>query len=258
MQRFFVPPSVYAQPVITLIGDQAHQVRRVLRLRPGDRVVLLDGQGSACEAALIAADEDGARFEVVRRWEATGEPAIHITLFQAALKGERFGWALQKGTEVGVAAFVPLICARNVVDDLAAIEHKRERWERIIREAAEQSGRGRLPTLYPARSFVEIFSPENAPFPRSEKRAGEEGAIRIVLWEGEHKARLRDVLNECNLAAGTHIQVFVGPEGGLTADEIAAARCGGAYTASLGPRILRAETAGVIAAALILYTANDI
>ncbi len=149
MHRFFVPPSAFDQQPVTLTGDQAQQIRRVLRLRLGERVTLLDGRGWAYEAILIALGEADVKFQVVRRREAGGEPQTHITLFQAVLKGERFGWALQKGTEVGINAFVPLVCERNVVDDLDAMESagKRERWERIIREAAEQCGRGRLPEL---------------------------------------------------------------------------------------------------------------
>jgi len=258
MHRFFVAPSLFAQPIVILTGDQAHQVRRVLRMRPGDRAILLDGRGRACEASLIAVDEEGVRFRVVRRWEAAGEPTTRITLFQAALKGERFAWALQKGTEVGVAAFVPLICERNVVDDLAAIEQKRGRWERIIQEAAEQSGRGCLPVLHPPRRFAQAVSCAAAPDAQAGGLRHGDDEVRLILWEGEREARLRDVLSGCNLARGMHIQVFVGPEGGFTESEIALAQSCGVRPVSLGPRILRAETAGVIAAALILYAADDI
>lgn len=266
MHRFFVhPDALKAQPV-TLSGDQAHQVRRVLRLRLGERVILLDGQGWCYEAALIALSEADARFQLLRRWPAQGEPEVHITLYQAVLKGERFDWALQKGTEVGVSAFVPLVCERNVVDDLAAIEGRRERWQRIIREAAEQSGRGRLPVLGPAMLFTQaVTSPPahragpmerkdaSAPHPRAATQA-----LRLIPWENERGARLRDVLRDCNLAPGTGIEILVGPEGGFTAQEIDLARRQGIRPITLGPRILRAETAGVVAAALILYEAGEI
>ncbi len=259
MHRFFVAPAVFAQPVITLTGDQAHQVRRVLRMRPGERAILLDGRGRACEASLMAADAEGARFQVLRRWEAEGEPTTRITLYQAVLKGERFEWVLQKGTEVGVAAFVPLICERSIVDDPAALAAKRGRWERIIQEAAEQSGRGCLPILHPPRSFAQAISGTlAAPGSQAEDRHSGDHEVRLIFWEGEREARLRDVLSACNLAQSRHIQVFVGPEGGFSTAEIALARSHGIRPASLGPRILRAETAGVVAAALILYAANDI
>ncbi len=270
MHRFFVPPdALRAQPVI-LTGDQAHQVRRVLRLRLGDRVTLLDGEGWAYDAKLIALGETDARFQTVQRWQAAGEPAVAITLFQAMLKGERFGWALQKGTEIGISGFVPLVCERNVIDDLDAIDsaNKRERWERIIQEAAEQSGRGRLPELLPAQLFAQAVAPHAIPPAAAEPSSvippaaagGTEGGrlLRLIPWEGERVMRLRDALAGCNLAAGARIEVFVGPEGGFTEEEIALARRYGVRPVTLGPRILRAETAGVIAAALILYQAGEI
>jgi 16S rRNA (uracil1498-N3)-methyltransferase len=255
MHRFFVLPSAFETQPITLTGDQAHQVRRVLRMRLGDRATLLDGRGWACEGILVAAGETDVKFQAVRRWAVEGEPATHITLYQAVLKGERFGWALQKGVEVGVGAFVPLICERNVVDDLAAAEGKRERWERIIQEAAEQCGRGRLPELQPARLFAQAVQA-----PLSHARAAGEvgGAIRLILWEEERAARLRETLAGCNFGPGAGIQLFVGPEGGFTEAEVALARSYGVRPVSLGPRILRAETAGIVAAALILYEAGEI
>ncbi len=262
MHRFFVsPPSFDHQPV-TLTGDQAHQVRRVLRMRLGDRATLLDGRGGAYEGILIAVGDADVKFQVVRQWEAEREPRTHVTLYQAVLKGERFGWALQKGTEVGVSAFVPMICERNVVDDLTAVKSKRERWERIIQEAAEQCERGRLPELRAAQLFGQAVASAPPP-PRFRGEAGtpqdwgDRGAVRLIPWEGEHTTTLRDALAGCNFAEGARIQVYVGPEGGFTEAEIAQARRYGVQPVTLGPRILRAETAGVIAAALILYEAGD-
>jgi 16S rRNA (uracil1498-N3)-methyltransferase len=225
------------------------------------------------------------RFQAVRRWAVEGEPATHVTLYQAVLKGERFGWALQKGVEVGVSAFVPLICERNVVDcrlaGMAAAEGKRERWERIIQEAAEQCGRGWLPELRPAQLFAQAVQPTppallrqaqdrllpareggELPSPRRGgargEVAGEPGdAVRLILWEGERQARLREALADCNFGPDAGIQLFDGPEGGFTEEEVALARSYGIRSVSLGQRILRAETAGVVAAALVLYEAGE-
>ena len=247
MHRFFVAPQTFASHPVVLTGDQAHQIRRVLRLRLGERVELLDGQGYAYEAILIALGEADAKFQVVKRWAATGEPLTHVTLFQAVLKGDNFTWALQKGTEVGVSRFVPTVCARNVVDDLDAAEGKRDRWARIIQEAAEQSGRGVLPELAPAELLPQALA--NPPAA---------GALRLIPWEGEHSHRLRDVLAGCNFADGARIEVLIGPEGGLTEEEVSLARRYGVQPVTLGPRILRAETAGVVAATLILCAAGEI
>jgi 16S rRNA (uracil1498-N3)-methyltransferase len=250
MHRFFVAPDVLQSNPILLGGEQAHQIRQVLRMRPGDRAILLDDRGWAYEARLASYGDSVVQFEIVRRWAATGEPRTHIAVYQAVLKGERFGWVLQKGTEVGVSRFVPLVCERSVVTDMRAVEQKRERWERIIKEAAEQSGRGRLPVLSPAQTFESILEADSL-------SAAVTRPARLMLWEGEATATLRQALARCNFAGGARIEVLVGPEGGLTVTEANLAEQWGAQRVTLGPRILRAETAGLVAAAAILYEAGE-
>jgi 16S rRNA (uracil1498-N3)-methyltransferase len=254
MQHFFVPAETLARQPVTLTGEQARQVQRVLRMRPGEHVTLLDNRGAACEAVLLSYGKDEAHFQTLRRWQATGEPSIHITLYQAVLKGEHFIYALQKATEVGVSAFVPMICERNVVDDLDAIEGKRPRWQRILQEAAEQSGRGRIPTLAAPQLFADALSDR----PAGSRVPADAALLRLIPWEEEHGVTLRDALVACNLRIVTRIQVYIGPEGGFSTAEIELARLHGVRPVSLGARILRAETAGVVAAAAILYEAGEI
>lgn len=246
MHRFFISPGLLAHSPVILTGDQAHQIRRVLRLRPGDQVILLDGEGWAYEADLIAVSAKDVRLALVRRTRAEGEPPVHITLYQAVLKGERFSWALQKGTEAGVSAFVPLVCERSVIDDLQVVEAKRDRWRRIIQEAAEQCGRGYMPDLLPAQLLRQAV-----------KTPGQQGALRLIPWEGERATPLRAALSGCNLNDGMHIELFVGPEGGFTDVEVDWARRHGVQPVTLGPRILRAETAGLVAVSAILYQAGE-
>jgi 16S rRNA (uracil1498-N3)-methyltransferase len=250
MHRFFVAPEVLERHPVLLDAEQAHQIRRVLRMRPGERATLLDNRGWAYEASLVSYGDSNARFEIVRRWAAAGEPRTQITLYQAVLKGEKFGWALQKGTEVGVSRFVPVVCARNVVDDPNAAEQKRERWERIIQEAAEQSGRARLPVLALARTFETVVRAGSPPSTTTQH-------LRLILWEEEGATTLHQALAGCNFASGVSIEVLVGPEGGFTVDEVGLAEQGGARKVTLGPRILRAETAGIVATAAILYEAGE-
>jgi 16S rRNA (uracil1498-N3)-methyltransferase len=251
MHRFFVRPETLAASPVVLTGDQAHQIRRVLRMRPGDPAVLLDNRGQAYDAILESFGKDEACFVIHAARVAGGEPGLRVTLYQAVLKGERFEWVLQKGTEVGVHAFVPLICERNVVDDMRAIEGRRARWERIIQEAAEQSGRARLPELRPAELFRAAVKPSAPDDPQA-------GMPRLLAWEGERALTLRAALAGCNLEPGAGIQLYVGPEGGFTDAEAALARQYEVKTVTLGPRILRAETAGPVVVALILYSAGDI
>lgn len=251
MHRFFVPPEIFKHEPVILAGWQAHQMRNVLRLRPGARVLLLDNSGLVYEAEVAGYREREVAFNLVDRRVAAGDPAVRLTLYQAVLKGEHFNWALQKGTEIGVSRFVPLICRRSVVEDRQAIEQKRARWERIIQEAAEQSGRARLPELAPSQSLADAL------------REGQEAAaldpllLRLIPWEEEHGQGLREALAACNLCPGSRIQVFVGPEGGFAEDEVNLARQCGVRPVSLGARILRAETAGLVAAAAILYHSGD-
>ena len=248
MHHFFVPPESIVHASLALKGEQAHQILRVLRLRPGERVLLLDNDGWAYEGTLVGDSGGAARVEILERRQAPGEPHTYITLCQAVLKGDRYGWALQKGTEVGVSRFVPLICQRSVVADMGAIEQRRERWARIIQEAAEQSGRARLPELAQAQLFAAAVS---AKAPSSDE-------LRLIPWEEARTVRLSDALARCNFAAGARIQVYIGPEGGFTADEVDLARRHGIVPVTLGPRILRAETAGLVAAAAILCAAGEI
>jgi 16S rRNA (uracil1498-N3)-methyltransferase len=167
------------------------------------------------------------------------------------LRSNRFEFVLQKGTELGVVEFVPVIADRCVMSDLEVVEKKRRRWEMIIQEASEQSRRGRKPAL---RS--------TALFPQVCEQVRHSGGLSLILWEEEGKTSLRDVLRGVSLAEGDDrpfaVNFLVGPEGGFTAGEIEVARRYGLAPVSLGPRILRSETAGTVAAAIILYELGDL
>src|SRR5262245_40156345 len=140
MQRFFVDPPVDLTPgaAVMLPPALAHQVGRVLRLRPGDRIVLLDGSGREAEVALTTFGRGEVAGEVVASRVVPPPPGPAVTLYQAVLKGERFAWVLQKATELGVAALVPVVTERTVVPWAEAADPARAaRWARIVREAAE-------------------------------------------------------------------------------------------------------------------------
>lgn len=228
MHRFFVPPDHITGETVRFTSQQAHQIGRVLRLRAGEEVVALDNGGAQYVVRLA----DATRGTILNSGPAPGEPRTRLHLWQGLLKGERWDWVLQKGTEVGIAAFHPLICERSIVRD--ASESRSRRWASIVQEAAEQSGRGRIPELGPVVSWEE----------------GCRGAAGsgLLLYEGERETRLKEALGD-----STTIHLVAGPEGGLTDEEVAVARDYGIPSVTLGPRILRAETAGIIAAALVLY-----
>jgi 16S rRNA (uracil1498-N3)-methyltransferase len=242
VNHFFVEPALVAGPEVRLEGEIAHQLSRVLRLEPGAHILLLDGLGTEYEVELTAVQRQGktdlALGRVLERRSAAGEPRVRLTLYQALLKGEKFDFVLQKGTEVGVSRFVPLLTERCVVQTA-----RPDRWKKIIREAAEQSRRGKLPELV------------ERPLHLSEAldRLKAEGQAAFMAWEEEAAQsfhQLPDGLSE--------MAILIGPEGGFSKKEAAQAQAAGVQTISLGKRILRAETAGPIATALALYQLGDI
>lgn len=233
MHRFFIPPEALKGPTVALGGTLAHQMASVLRLRPGDVVVFLDNSGWEYESRVTYIERGHVEALILERRLAGTETVLRLHLYQAVLKGEKLELVLQKGTELGLASFTPVLSRRSVAGPPSA--GRQERWRHIIQEAAEQSGRARLPPLHPATSLKEALS-------------GSPG-LRLFPWEEERSLGLRQALP----VAVAEISLFIGPEGGWEPEEVAQAREHGAVAVSLGPRILRAETAGLVAAAAILY-----
>jgi 16S rRNA (uracil1498-N3)-methyltransferase len=214
----------------------------VLRLRPGDEIVVLDNSGLEWQVSLTEVTRNRVQGQIMAQRLCPGEPGLHLTLYQGTLKGQKFEWVLQKGTELGVSNFAPTICQRSVVRDQKAVAKKEDRWQQIIREAAEQSGRGKLPRLEPALSLADALSQAQA------------NELVLMPWEETTEPTLKQIL------AGTQVDriaLFIGPEGGFTRDEANQARATGAKLITLGPRILRAETAGIAVCAAILYEMNE-
>lgn len=249
--RFFVPAATL-QGKVALIDDPtlAHQMAHVLRLRPEMEITLLDNSGWEHIVRLERVERKSVSGAVIGRQLATGEPGLKLTLYASVLRGERFEWILQKGTELGVSVFVPVVCERSIVDDAAEIgASKLDRWERIIREAAEQSRRARLPKLQPAQ----LFAPACGHAARR--------ARALLLWEGSGAVSLRQALRQKSAdSSGSPLSIalFSGPEGGFTESELATAIMYNIDLVSLGPRILRAETAPIAAASVVFYEHGDL
>lgn len=256
--RFFLPPTCFDGEKVTIQGTLVHQIRDVLRLNPGDTIVVLDDSGWEYNLQLTAVDQQQATGEIRSKTLSHTEPRAKITLYQSLLKGDKFEWVLQKGTELGVVEFVPMVCDRCVigsVDDVSKI--KIERWQRIVLEAAEQSRRARLPRL----RMPLLFSQACERARRAE--------LALLLWEGERTRSLRSMLTASSTVPVTvrgkpspvrkpfSISLFIGPEGGLTPREVDQALRYGITPVSLGPRILRAETAALAAATTILYELEE-
>jgi 16S rRNA (uracil1498-N3)-methyltransferase len=221
-------------------------------MRPGNTVVVLDNSGWEIYVQLSTVESSSVKGDVVRRCLAGAEPRTKISLYQGVLKSNLFEFSLQKGTELGVVEFIPVVAERCVVRDLEAVENKRRRWEWIIQESAEQCRRGRKPALRPATFFIQACD-----------QARNSRGLSLIPWEQGELPSLRNLLQ--NAPAGKKqkwppltINLFICPEGGFSPDEIAQAQRYGLTPVTLGPRILRAETAGIVAAAAILYELGDL
>jgi 16S rRNA (uracil1498-N3)-methyltransferase len=226
MHRFFVDTAPAERAFLS--GDQARQIATVLRLHPGEHVVLVAG-GTEHEVELQAVATAQVTGKVVARRPVTTELAFSLTLALPVLKGDRSEEIVEATTQLGVSRFVPFTAERSVVRELTAA--KRDRWTKIAREAAETSHRGVVPSIEGLFQWASLLQLLDRP---------------VVLWEEAAEPRLVEVV------ATGDIALVVGPEGGLTADEVALARTRGATIASLGRRILRAETAAIAAVAMVV------
>jgi 16S rRNA (uracil1498-N3)-methyltransferase len=239
--RFFVPPAVLADPAnVTLPPAVAAQVRTVLRLTAGDAITLLDGTGLAHRTELTAVTRDRITARVVATERPTTEPRVHLTLCVGLLKAAKFEWIVQKGTELGVSAFVPLQCARSVSEAVSAA--KLARWHVIATEAAEQSDRARVPEVQAPVGFRESL--------------GRDGVRLIAGWAADQQGTtVRATLAG---SEATAVNLWIGPEGGFAPEEMAAAQAAGLRPVILGPRVLRAETAAIVAATLALDALGEL
>jgi 16S rRNA (uracil1498-N3)-methyltransferase len=239
MQRFFLLDQKIEPAHRVDLQAIRHQLVRVLRAQPGERIVLLDGSGGEFVAELRQVDRQGVWADIVEQRNAAAEPQLCLTLYPCALKADKLEWVLQKGTELGVSRFVPVISQRTVARPVGDLAKKLTRWQAIVREAAEQCGRARLPELTPPLAWQEAVAQANGP--------------RVVLWE----EAAADCAGLAAWAAGQRdharaASLLIGPEGGLTAGEVLLAQAHGWQAATLGRRILRAETAAIAAVAIIM------
>jgi 16S rRNA (uracil1498-N3)-methyltransferase len=249
MHRFFLPPQTLASPglALTLPDKVAHQVRDVLHLGVGAQLVLLDNSGDESLCTVARSRRAGVEVEIMERRAGKSESLVRILLYQGILKSARFEWILEKGTELGVAAFAPILCRRCMAGLEDAGPSKLQRWQRIIQEAAEQCGRARLPELLPIRPLKQALS-DLSP-----------NALALIPWEEEYGQSLRGILHAhttrstASTAEPTSVALFIGPEGGLLAEEVQMAQRHGVQAVTLGPRILRAETAALAAVANVMY-----
>ncbi len=243
MARFYVPQPRIEKGMLRIEGDEVRHIRRVLRLRTGDEIIVFDGSAKEYEGMIV---EDGPSSVVIRIQNILSskkESPLEITLAQSVLKGEKMDYLIQKATELGVKEIIPFFSSRSVpILEKSKSLRRHRRWERIAIEASKQSGRGVIPKIEPLQDYSEML--QNIP----------PDFLRLILWEKEG-ARLKEVLG--GLKEKIKIFFIVGPEGGLSQEEVDLAKEKGFIPITLGKRILRSETASLSLLSILQYDWGD-
>lgn len=244
MRRVFVRDAFEEHAPIRIFGSDAHHIQHVLRKQAGDLFVVVDPTGCVARARLRRFGEQFVEADLVERLLWDTEAPIEVTLAQCLPKGDKMDWIVQKAVELGVQAVQPVISEHCVVkyDDKKKVLRK-EKWQKIAEEAAKQCGRTMLPEILPIVSLRALL--ENLP----------SDVVCILCYEGKAPQRLKPLLKRSN---AKRYLILVGPEGGFSKAEAVACEEHGAVAATLGPRILRAETAAVAAVAMVLYERGDL
>ena len=235
MHRFFT--TEIQQNTATVRGDDVKHIAKVLRLKAGDTIQLCDGNGKECEAVIRSIAADAVVCET-KKWVASeSEPNTRVTIYQCLPKAGKMETILQKCVELGADRFVPVQSERCVAVLKPPYDGRIERWQRVCEEAAKQSRRGRIPVVEQPRTLNRL--------------SFESFSLVLVAYENEHTVSLKAALKSASCTDS--IALLIGPEGGFSEQEIDWLVSQGAKTVSLGPRILRTETAGMAALAQILY-----
>ncbi len=245
--RFYLNArELVAGAEIELPETISRQVSRVLRMREGQLIRLFNGTGNEWRAEIVSVNKNSVSVLLEEPVELGTEPRLDVTVCQALVPADRMEYVVQKSTELGALRIIPVITERVQARDANPGASKLERWRRIAIEASEQSGRTRVPEILPVQAFDSCLSQVGSDRPM------------IVLWEEERQVTLRQALQESLSSEPNHVAVFVGPVGGLSVDEARAASAAGALLAGAGPRILRAETAPVVALTALMYEAGEL
>ena len=244
MARFYVPEPRIEGQTIRVTGEEVSHIRKVLRLRAGDRISIFDGFSKEYEGTIV---EEAPSFVLIRIESASSpqrESSLEITLAQSLLKGEKMDYVIRKATELGVKEMIPFLSSRSIpLLDKSRASKRHHRWEKIAVEASKQCGRGVVPRIGLLRDYPEMI--EDAP----------RDSLRLILWEREGK-RLKEILKDS--IGKKQIFFVIGPEGGLSKEEVQHAGRNGFVPIILGKRILRAETASLCVLSILQYEFGDI
>ena len=241
--RFFLADTLPAEPgqPLPLSSTDVHHAVRVLRVRPGERIEIVAPGGDVMSADVVSADDAGVVVSVLGPVSDASQLLPSVTLFQGVAKGEKMDDIVRAAVEVGAEAIVAVMTSRTIVRlDAAKRASRGERWRRVAKSAAEQAKRASVPAVSEPVSLADAL-----------KLLGVYDRV-IVLWEESHDTGLAEALVGIRGEAGARVAIVVGPEGGLAAEEVDALVARGAVVASLGPTVLRVQTAAVVSLALAI------
>ncbi|MBN2383837.1 16S rRNA (uracil(1498)-N(3))-methyltransferase [bacterium] len=243
--QLFIKPERWEDATVRLNTSEIHYLRTVMRLSPGDQLVIADGTGSKYRAIIQSLEKRNAILLRVEELGKQCESPLQMTLLPCLPRSSKMDVIVQKTTELGVHALCPLVSQRSFQPASVQIAEKwRQRWQKIAEEAARQAGRNIVPRILPVQTLTLSLQQRLDP------------VTGIVLWEDEPD-QAGNAFWETRPHSG-QVQLIVGPEGGLAENEIALARSCGWQTIGLGPRILRAETAAIVITALVQFCWGDL
>lgn len=244
MRYFFIDPYATGDPVVTISGSEAHHIKTVLRLKPGDGLKLFDGTGYEYDGTIVSVSAKAVAVEIQQRIKAADSSGARIVVAQAFLKEKKMDDLVRKLCELGVSSWIPFFSQRSIPrPDAKRLAGRAERWKRIVTEAVKQCRRIDTPRINEALSFEDVL------------KLGDSCDARIVFWENETRPLTAGLIEENKPIK--KLMVMLGPEGGFTDQEIEQAQNHGFLSAGLGRRVLRAETATIAAVTLAQYIFGD-
>ena len=245
MHRFFLP-QLYAEEMY-IEGVDARHISKVLRMQPGDKLQIVSDDGVSAVAEITAIDSERVSVRCLEKLAESHEPRVKLVLAQGLAKGEKMDFIIQKAVEMGAYSVIPVAMEHSVVRlDGAKAAKKVERWQKIAESAAKQSKRDIVPQVQAVQSMGEMLASCTC-------------QTKIIAYECEDRLSLKAALKAAEAAGGiSELLLIIGPEGGISESELEQARQAGAVPVSLGRRILRAETAGLVAISAIFYETGDL
>ncbi len=245
MRYFYIEPAAVQKEPATLTGSQVRHIKNVLRLKPGSRICLVDGQGFEYDAIIRRFLVDGVELKITQKQHGKKESPVRISVAQALLKEKKMDRLLRHLCELGISHWIPFISERSVsVPGAKRSTTRRERWQKILQESIKQCHRAKLPQISKIKTFEGILND------------GHDDYLKIVFYENED-ATLNSLITTAQQSQTQKILLILGPEGGFAEGEIEKARAAGCRIVGLGPRILRAETATIAACTLAQYLFGD-